>query len=174
MNMNSLLLPDLTVGYPMRTPDLEGSAGRAWLIQPAKPEEGASLGSWLVNVPGAHQFWSWWVLAVVHLREEEHLPPPARVYEEAEYEFTILTVDPKEPVLSPEVAEEEGLAFLMPPDVVEQFHGIIEQDASVVAAISVQEIVKGRISPDQDFRPRWKVLLDETIAAFRSGKNCVN
>lgn len=174
-SLTSLSLPKLRVEIPMREADQYGTAGQAWLIQPSRPEQEASLGTWLVNVPGAHQLWSWWVVAVVHLREEAHLPAPLKSYDAAEYEFTILTVDPEEsPTPDPDRTEKEGLAFLLPADVVEQFHGVKDRDAQRIAAHAVSAIVEGRISPDADFRPRWKVLLEQTIADFKAGHFSVN
>lgn len=171
----SLLLSRTGLEYPMREADKEGEAGRAWLIPATRPEQAASVGTWLVNVPGAHQFWEWWVVAVVHLREGVSLPPPKRIYEGAEYEFTILTVDSDEcPNPDPELADEEGLLFYTPPDVVEQFHGVEDSAAARIAALAVDEILGGKISPDSEYRPKWKTLIDDTVKAFQAGHHVLN
>lgn len=160
----------------MRQPDQEGPAGKAWLYQPQSPapEYAASLGTWLVNVPSANQHWEWWVVAVVHLREGPSLPPAKLIYDQAAYEFNILTVDPEEYPIDPEVAEVEGVSFLYPPDVVEQFDGVQDADAALIAAMTVTSIVKGEISPDADFRPKWKTLLSDTVASFQQKLHVFN
>jgi hypothetical protein len=177
-NIASLSLPTHPVEIPMREPDQEGPSGRAWLL-PAPPaqrmEHAASIGTWLVNVPDAHQFWEWWIVSVVHLRAGDHLPPATLDYDGAEYEFTIFTVDPDEsPDPDPEITYIEGVRFLSPPDVVEQFHGVADGDAARIAHVAVQAIVAGDISPDSDHRPRWKVLLDATVKAFQAGHHVLN
>lgn len=168
---NSLSFETLRMGNPMREADKRGQYGQAWLIPPTKKEQQASLGTWLVNVPEAHQFWSWWAVSVVHLREADGLPAPFRQYEGAEYEFSIMTVDSEEEAPSPIRAEEEGLIFIGPPDVVEQFHGVCDSSAARIAEASVHAILSGDISPDSDYREHWKQKLDTTIKSLRLSVN---
>lgn len=174
-NVASLSFKPLEVEHCMRHPDQEGPAGRAWLLRAADtPENSASLGTWLVNIPGAHAWWEWWVVGVVHLREEDHLPAPRFAYEGAEYEFTILTIDPEEcPSPDPDLVD-DGYSFLHPADVAEQFHGVSDGDAARITAKAISALVEGRISPDEDFRPAWKTLLEETVRAFKAGHYALN
>lgn len=171
----NLSLHRIGLEYPMRRADQEGAAGRAWMIQPQRPSQNASLGTWLVHAPNAHPFWEWWMVAVVHLREGEDLPPPKHIYAGAEYEFTILTVDDDEcPNPDPELVEEEGLLFYTPPDVVEQFHGVTDQEAMSIAGMAVTSIVDGNMSPDPQYRPKWKIMLEETVKSFQDGFQTLN
>lgn len=156
----------------MRTPDLEGPAGRAW----RSPLEGhgvhATLSAWLVNVPGAHPFWSWWTVGVVHLRELEGFPPPHKRYPEAAYEFMIFAINPEQcPEPDP---DDVGHPLLTPPDVIEQFHGVLDADVVHICDLAVKAVVDGRISPDQDYRAHWHQVLTNTVEHFRQGLHAVN
>lgn len=54
-------------------------------------------------------------------------------------------------------------------ETVHQFHGVTERDAGRICDAAVRAISEGMISPDQDYRARWKVMLENTVAHFRSG-----
>ncbi len=157
----------------MRDPDLSGVA-RAWKIDPTEiikdREDDPGLVTWLINGP-YHPFWSWWMLAVVHLRDIPGILPPEKSYPEAEYELMILSLDPgtanirKQPDIDLIEAGnlDEGMpGFLTPPDVVFQFHKVTEEQAIKIAEYAVQAIVNGR-SCDSDFREWWKVSLSKTV-----------
>lgn len=125
-----------------------------------------------MNVPGAHAFWSWWTVTLVHLREVPGVPPPHLKYPEAEYEFTIFSINPEAcPEPDPDAV---GHPILTPPDVVEQFHGVSDEDAERICLGAVQAIVNGHISPDQDYRGVWKMLMAGTVEHFRQGAHVVH
>ena len=87
----------------MREPDLQGGPVRAWRIAQTDAVRQAHIDSfgypdagidtWIVNGP-FHPFWSWWHVGVVHLRDIPNCPPAQKKYPEAEYEFTVFTLDP--------------------------------------------------------------------------------
>ncbi len=149
---------------------LKGPGGTAWRIPAVikRPEQEACLASWLVNVPGAHAFWSYWQVSICHLRPIEGATEPLeKVYPEAGYEFSILTIDPEKcPNPTIESIFEHGLSHLVPPDVVEQFHGVSDPVALMIARAGVNEIVAGNISPDQDFRSVWKSFIKQTVRTY--------
>lgn len=154
----------------LRDPDSEGSCGRAWKLQPAAPlpQQIATLSTWLVNRPGAHPFWEWWTVTVVHLREVDGLPEAARVYPEAEYEFQIRTLDPEvSPTPHPDMVD-EGYDYIDPPDVIEQFHGINDRQAQALCSMAIQEILDGHLSPDENFRAEWDKLIREKVSSLRA------
>jgi hypothetical protein len=162
----------------MREPDVKGPYGRAWFIRDKDPkfvDHQACLGSWLVNVPGAHPFWEYWLVTIVHLRDIPGQSKPAtKKYPEAEFEFGIHSIDPAiVPEPDPDNAL-EGYPLLNPPDVIEQFHGISDRDALRVAEGGISAMIHGRISPDQDFRPMWNRLITGTVEHFRSGAHPEN
>jgi len=132
------------------------------------------VGTWLVHVPDAHPWWEWWVVGVVHLREMTGVPEAKLAYDGAEYEFTIITVDPDRcPTPDPDLVD-EGYEFLLPPDVCEQFHGVNDVDATRIGEMAVTAIVAGKISPDEDFRPAWRERLSKTVLDFVAGRHALN
>lgn len=159
----------------MRDPDLTGPYGRGWQLKHRddKPDYQASLGTWLVNCPTAHPFWHWWVVGMVSLRDIPGVKPAHKRYPEAEYEFMIYSINPEE-CPNPEPDDPKGYPHLIPLDVVEQFHGVTDRDASRILTSAMQAIVNGYLSPDQDYRQAWKSSLATTIEHFRSGQHAEN
>jgi hypothetical protein len=157
-----------------RKPDVEGPYGRAWRLATPKPEHAACLGSWIVNVPGAHPFWEHWLVALVHLRDVPGIPPAHKKYTSAEFEFSIQSINPETcPEPDPDKSG-DGYPLLRPIDVVEQFHGLSDHDAQRVVDRCIEAMLHGRISPDQDARTLWNLAIQETVAHFRSGKHPEN
>lgn len=156
---------------------MSGAGGQAWELMPEKPavkDHEASISAWLINVPGAHPFWSWWSVGMIHLRDIPGVPPANKRYPEAEYEFMIYTIDPNRcPHPDPDKAA-EGYPHLIPFDVSEQFHGVSDQDAARICEGAVRAIVAGYISPDQDYRMAWRRLLHGTIKHFQEGRHPLN
>lgn len=142
----------------MREPDKKGLARRrAWeLTQRLTPDQEAGLSGWLVNVPGAHAAWEYWGVGVVHLRDIPGIKLAHKHYPEAEYEFLIYSVDPTEGTPDP---DKPPFPHLTPLDVQYQFHGVCDKEAVGLCELAVDEIMQGRISPDQDYRRAWKRFL---------------
>ncbi len=158
----------------MRSADLVGACGRAWLLKPKleKPNP-STLCSWLVNRPGAHPYWEWWLVGLITLKDLPGIRPARKSYPEAEHELMIYTIDPTT-CASPEPDDPNGYPPLLPLDVVEQFHGISEVDAKRLTEMVVQTIVSGRISPNQDFRRIWKEVIAGTVQHLREGQHVLN
>jgi len=154
----------------MRAPDLEGRGGKAWrILMPENPESAwvASIAQFVVNVPGAHPFWSFWGVTMIHLRDIPGVPPAHRRFLEATHEFGILAFNPEHGV--PNVDNPDRYHYLTPPDVVEQFAGVNDDQAAKVCELAVRAIVDGRISPDQDYRPVWKEVIRQTVEYLALG-----
>jgi hypothetical protein len=163
----------------MREPDQQSPYARAWNLDISKAPEGptkpAAVSSWLVNMPGAHAFWSYWTLSIISLRDLPGVPPAKKKYSEAEYEFMILAIDPERcPNPDPDVIIVKGYPWLTPVDVIEQFHGISEMDCRRLAEGAVRAILSGQISPDQDYRSAWKSLIAGTVQHFVEGRHPLN
>lgn len=156
----------------MREPDVTGPFAKAWFFSnkdPKVPDHQACLGSWLLNMPGAHPFWSYWLVTCVHLRDIPGVKPAHKKYPEAEFEFSIHSIDPERcPEPDPDKAL-EGFPLLSPVDVVEHFHGLSDRDALRVAEAGINAMCHGRISPDQDFRAEWHRVITGTVEHFRQG-----
>lgn len=160
----------------MREPDQQSAYARAWNLDlskvPDRPEKAAMISSWLVNMPGAHAFWSYWTISIVSLRDLPGVKPAQRRYPEAEYEFMILAINPETcPAPDPDDIVVNGYPWLTPVDVLEQFHGISEMDCRRLAEGAVQAILSGTVSPDQDYRPVWKSLITGTVRHFVEGRH---
>lgn len=159
-------------------PDLKGIAGRAWIIAkpdpPTSPDHAATLEMYLLDVPGAHAFWHRWALYVIHLRELPGQTRPAHItLPGATHELMIVSIDPD---WSPDFAKrslgfEDGVPFLTPPDVVQQFIVRDDADARQLAGLCVRCIVDGRLSPDQDWRRVWAGTIATTAAHIREGRH---
>lgn len=158
----------------MRDADLIGSCGRAWLLNPEQAKSNpATLCGWLVNRPGAHPHWQWWLVGLITLRDIPGIQPARKNYPEAEYELYIYSIDPST-CSSPEPDSPEGYPPLLPLDVLHQFHGLSEKTAKHLTEIMVQNIVAGRISPDQDYRKVWSLILPQTIQDLREKEAQLN
>lgn len=153
----------------MRSPDLTGR-GSAWRISTAAvPQWSPTIDAWLVHVPGAHPFWSHWVISVVHLRDVPGTPPAKKHYPEAEYEFLIGALDPDRPLPDPDDPAVGSVRVLMPIDVVEQFGGVSDEDAKTICEGAVRVVLDGSLSPDQDYRSHWKRLIKNTVEHIAVG-----
>lgn len=155
----------------MRAPDIEGRAGRAWLV--GRPTDDpadttASIAAYLMHVPGAHPFWAWYRLDVVHLRDiagQKH--PPVKHYPEAEYEFLIVALDPASSSYDPE--DPRSHRPLTPVNVLEQFHQLNDEQAAHLAKMATSIICRGLTSPDSDYRTWWKTAIPNTIHHILTG-----
>lgn len=170
----------------MRAPDLKSETGkvRAWKIKkPANPKLAAHDGhisSWIVNGP-FHLCWSWWMLGVVHLRPIPHVKQPYKQYPGAEYEFLIMAFNPDRGMPDITAIEDDknwGVIdepkFLEPADVVIQFDGLDDERAERLCDLSAWAIAKGLLSPDQDYRERWKTVILETVDHLKHGSHRKN
>lgn len=163
----------------MREPDQKSPYARAWNLDiskvPDSPTKAAAISSWLVNMPGAHAFWSYWTLNIISLKDLPGVPPAKKHYPEAEYEFMILAIDPERcPTPDPDRIIVEGYPHLTPIDVIEQFHGISEMDCRRLAEGAIRAILSGQVSPDQDYRSIWKTLIAGTVQHFAEGRHPLN
>lgn len=160
-------------------PTYEGQAGRAYrcegvrdqVIAEGDPTAITGIVQWLLHVPGAHPFWSWWALNAIHLRDVPGMPPANKHYPGAEYELLVVALNPEHPAPDPRRVPEDGLKFLTPVDVCEQFHDVPGGDEKVRELIELfaKAVCDGALSPDQDFRPLWRRYLDGTLDHFRKG-----
>lgn len=161
-----------------RRPDILGTAGRAWYVplerarrwarQHQRQLSDATLAMAYVNGQGFHPFWSWWMVGLVHLREEPGLPPPKRHYVGAEYEISIFSCNPEKP--APDVNGQGFLAVLTPPDLVFQFHGLTPEQALGVHKFLVEAICAGRTSPDADWRRQNREALARLVNDYYMGR----
>lgn len=148
----------------MRPPDKAGPAWSAWKL-PSAADKPAALGAWIVHCPGLHVAWSYWMVALVHLRDVEGTKPAVRSYPDAELELLSIALNPDKPV------DVDGgrIYYLTPPDVAEQFHGVSDAQAIEMLERFVDLIVAGQLAPDSDFRATWKRYVWGTVEHITTG-----
>lgn len=108
----------------------------------------------LLHCPGAHPFWGWWLMSLVHLRPVEGLPP-VKASPGATHEISVLVVDPERCPEPDPATGERGYPLLTPPDVVLQFAAADDEEARALFAWLGEEVAQQRLSPDSDCRTLW-------------------
>lgn len=161
-----------------REPDFIGPRGRAW-AGPSRDDQkqpgwSACLGFWLMDIVGAHPFWSWWYVTVIHLRPIPGARDAALRVPGATHEVVIAALNPElgEPPLA--FVPFHGYGAMTPFDLMHQVAGLEDADAQRIGGLVVRACVDGLISPDQDHRARWERMLDATAACVRAGNHRVN
>lgn len=160
----------------MRPPDKSGVA-RAWLIEVSDEVIEAhikewgfthtTLRQWYINGP-YHPLWEWWVVSVISLKDVEGVPPAHKQYPEAEYEFTIWSLDgvPNIDTCDRGDLENRGFkSYLHPADVTFHFHKVTDEQAKQICDGAVDLIVRGQ-SCDSDYRQFWLNALARTVEHF--------
>lgn len=161
----------------MRSPDKSRIGGRAWHLPAAtdediarNPDYAASIDGWLLNVPGAHPIWHYWVLWAVSLHDlPNQSRPPARHYIGAEFEIGIYSIDPERCPWPDPDEYRKGCPPLHPVDLVYQSHGLTDDQIKTIVGLMVDQMVTGQMSPDSDYSEAWKSSLASTITHFRDG-----
>lgn len=153
----------------MRAPDKTGIGASAWKIdlKPDRPDQTATLCSWLVHQPGVHVLWSYWALWLIHLRPIDGVRPTHKQYPEAEYEVAAYALDPDLP-RDPDSLD-VFVGHLTPADLVEQFNGVTDAQAITLCDGMVRAVMEGIMSLDSDYRSRWKEVIDKTLQHFVLG-----
>jgi hypothetical protein len=171
----------------MRDADQKGVTARAWLIDEKRwPDSPTFIGAWMVKgepvgeiplltglpaIKPACAFnaaWDTWLIQACHLRDVEGMPPAKLHYPEAEYEITILALDPRQGPFDPDQLPTQ-LPFLEPVDLVKQFHGCSDEQVRRMLGLMVREICAGRMSPDSDYRRAWERTIDSTVEHYKAG-----
>lgn len=163
---------------PRRPPDIDGTAGHAWLVPRLRQEQWArrvgreaglasSVEMWYVNGDNFHPFWKWWLVSVISLADLPGLAPAHKEYPLAEYELAIWSLDPDKG--EPPVNGDGPFHPLHPQDVCFHFHGLTVGEAKGLVRVAVEAIVAGRISPDSDFRKMWQEILVRLVNDYRLG-----
>ncbi len=161
-------------------PTFQGRGGKCWRVrlppvgQRFRPDWDATVGCFIVHVPGAHIAWDHWFVSVVHLRPIEGVKPAFVRAAGLTHEFVIASIDPDSPLPPPVVSGPNwGPRFLTPLDVVEQFTTANDAVADEILELAVLAIVGGQASPDSDWRAWWKDSIARTAQHFADGTHSV-
>jgi hypothetical protein len=162
----------------MRPPEHTNGRVKAWKLRHVNRggRTPAELGTWLVHDPGAHMFWSWWVVICVHLRPFEGEEQPANLqFPEATHEFVCMALQPSTPKKAipmprPEDEDDPDFTFwpyMTPADWVVQVQLPTDEDAVELLDLLPKRLMEGNISLDQDYRQRWISIVKTTAGHYR-------
>jgi hypothetical protein len=156
-----------------RVPEFHGAGDWcAWTVKLPDAERrvksDSTVAAWLLYCPGAHLWWSYWWISVIHLRPIEGVPPAKKRFPEAEYEIICLSQDPDH---APDPDNPIGtIRRLDPVDWIVQFGDVKnDQQAVQVVIAAVKLIMTGRVSPDSDFTHIWEHTIPATAKHIGEG-----
>lgn len=152
----------------VRKPDYLGTHGEGWDVPIDLVKWPAALYCGLIYAPQAHPFWQYHTLHVVHLRPLPGQPPAKKRSPSMEYELAVLANNPEKPRPDPDNAV-GSFFYLEPPDLVEQFNGVTDEQAARIGRACVRACMDGTLIPDSDFRSVWSVTLYRTLQHIREG-----
>jgi len=143
---------------------------RAWTckIERTRPDHAASIGNWLLYCPGAHAFWSYWWVGLIHLRPIEGVKPAVVATPGAGWELVCIAQDPG---TEPD-PDKPGETFrpLSPIDWIVQFGDVkTDREAERVGLAVVRAIMSGEVSPDSDYRAFWATSIPATAKHYAEG-----
>ena len=155
----------------IRPNDIVGRVGKAWVIS----GEGwpATVAGYYIHRPAGLP-WTWWQIAVVHLREVEGAPPAKIFLPGATHEFVFASLDTfangRDPEAKPPNPVKPGAQILTPPDYVGQFAGLTDEQAAKVLKIVAMAICSGVAPvPDGLTRTWWANALQNTVSHTLNG-----
>lgn len=151
----------------MREPNFKGPCGSAWRVamptNHERPDTTATLGMWLLTVPGAHPAWHSYALAVIHLRDIAGVRPAVKRIPDATHEVLLFALDPGVSLPDPDDGAHFRPAFLSPANLVEQMQALTDEQAVAIVEGLARAFVDGHASPDTDFRSQTQALLRSTV-----------
>ncbi|MCX5495773.1 hypothetical protein OSH11_13750 [Kaistia dalseonensis] len=142
-------------------PTLEGPCGRAWLVDlagvrrrldQARPD--TTVAAWIVEASWAHPVWHSYLVGLVHLRPDPLVLQPILHRPDATHEFWLFALDPDKP-RAPQISGEQRAAMLFPSNFGAQLACPSDAEAMKTIEAAINEIVRGTLSPDTDFRRDW-------------------
>lgn len=131
----------------------------------------ATLGAWLLDCPGAHPFWRFHTLNLVHLRELEGQPPVRLAFPGASHELLVLALDPHHDAELTPLDWKTCAHFMMPPDASVQFVAQDDEAALHVAELAARAVAEGVLIPDSDYASHWEGTIQLTAEHVRIGEH---
>ena len=115
-----------------------------------------TVGGWIVRAPWMHLAWSWYVVALYHLRGKGPDNKPAvKQFPEATHEFGVYALHPDHEV------DTRRLYRLEPMNLAQQFEATDDAEALGVVETTLDAVLAKRLSLDSDYRKTWHHLLRE-------------
>jgi len=151
-----------------------------------RPEQTATLGHYLMDMPPVHPFWAQYQLSIVHLRNIEGQTEPVKLhFPGATHEIQLMALNvPDFGRFTPEkfmavISEPSGKGpWLWPPNIIEQVGGITDDQAKELIDAIARALVVGFLPAEpSDYaggHKRWRDVLHNTAAHYASGgKSCL-
>lgn len=138
---------------------IECGRSKAWPVEFVTGPQRGSVCSWIVDAPWAHPAWSQYLITACHLRDVEGLPRPIKFDDRATHEVIVAALDPRI-LLTPENSSrvETHLGAVVPLNFVGQWRAKSDEEAAGNIKGVVNQIVRGNLSPDTDFRQMWAAM----------------
>lgn len=157
----------------MRKADVTGANGwQGWRVSLpetlSRPDQAATIGSWLLECPGAHAFWSRWGVSMIHLRDIPGVKPAYIRVPGATHELMAFALNPE---AKNDPDDIDTWRLLTPADLEHQLVLPCDADAIEVLDLYVRRAMEGDVSPDSDFRQFWHKTLDATAQHYKEGKH---
>ena len=125
---------------------VDGPLGWGERIYPGRHEEarqgGTQIAVWFLHLPGAHPLWDRYMFSVIHLRDQEGMPPATKEREDDTHEVVLMPLDPEK---GPRVEDLDSMSALTPPNVAAQFRSASDEEASDVAETVAWALVRGTL-----------------------------
>ncbi|MGW1039347.1 hypothetical protein [Streptomyces sp. NPDC002547] len=149
--------------------ELSGPYGTAHRIPPANYTANlAALDGWIITAPSWHPVWSQYLLDVISLDDTPGLPPARKYFPGATHELMVVVLNPDHgPYDARTFGAPDGLSFLAPVNIGEQFTGTDEQ-ARRLSFLSAQAVVAGLLCPETGDAPdrvraSWRASIHQTL-----------
>lgn len=133
--------------------------GRAWRVNLDEmiryiPGPSSAIGMWIINAPWAHPLWHSYVMALIHLRHVDGLGPPSIYLQGATHELFLYALSIGQP-LAPVIEGKAIPIHLEPANYAGQWIAGSDAEAIDKVELAIEEIMRGALSPDTDFRHQW-------------------
>jgi hypothetical protein len=167
----------MTCRESMPTPTWQGLGGRAWKLavnpaHPVLPAHAGHLGVYLLEIPRAHPAWDCYWLGIIHLRDIPCVSPAHKEFDSATHEIMMYALDPtRDHEQDGCVIPNEGPAFLLPANLVEQVELPSDEAAAKLLEFLVRSFVDGILSPDTDYRKWQQRAIQAAAMHFREGRH---
>lgn len=138
---------------------MSGVVRAAWRIDDAHPDlapddprRASTVATWFVLAPDAHMIFPMYVVFGVNFKPIPGVPEPVKTIAEATHELSIWAMAPDKPMAL------DALHLCHPVNIVEVFEAASDEAAALRIEVAVLAMVKGRLSPDSDWRGTWRQL----------------
>lgn len=155
---------------PTEPDELTGAYGTARRVPRDRYRDShpAGLNAWIITAPCWHPIWSQYQLGVVSLADIPGVPPARLQRPGVTHELNVVALNPDHGPYDARHLPDEGLHFLTPVNIAEQFTTTDEQ-ARNLAQLCARAVVDGLLIPEtadapDGIRAAWRSSIHQTLA----------